>query len=588
MFVVLALFLWLVFTFNPERDIQLASSKNQAYPLFLLTFIIIALFFVIYPPFWLLGIISLGILVAFIVQAKKGNKIRNLTDKFLRKISKKRIYKYTIYTALLLILLYFFIPTNVQPSNFPNEVGDYYIQNGRIYTQNNDQELKLMGWDYHWVHFHGPGEAWDESAEMERFDMETIRQDLIWASQAGNFIRICANWFEIEQERGVYNYSTLDAVFDLIETDPEIGTLHVLLEIGPIKTSKIWVQASLPEWFPYRIDLQDPHFLEMVTPFLNKTIERYKDRNSLFAYQLENEPDFLVTTVTDNDEDYVITGDVNLYLTWLNSFVKARDPNHFTSINLLVNNLYQQKKLPPVDIIFYDYYGSIENTAPLPEYARKNSHYITGNRGFGVAELQLNNWHYEITPEMIENEYHACIESGMTMILWSELHDPVWWDASAISPDNNRTDKYYKVQELYQEFQEEEIRGIVYLQAIFDWINVLIVFSAISAMIFVYYIGNFLLKKRFQEHEGITSYNIGKPIISLVILPALLIIFPYISNGLLLGIGISFLNLVFSPILIGNIFHKKAEEMKCKRLKSFFLALMASLPTALISIIGFY
>ncbi|MGV9173379.1 MAG: hypothetical protein ACOC35_12575, partial [Promethearchaeia archaeon] len=79
MFVVLALFLWLVFTFNPERDIQLASSKNQAYPLFLLTFIIIALFFVIYPPFWLLGIISLGILVAFIVQAKKGNKIRNLT-----------------------------------------------------------------------------------------------------------------------------------------------------------------------------------------------------------------------------------------------------------------------------------------------------------------------------------------------------------------------------------------------------------------------------------------------------------------------------------------------------------------------------
>lgn len=589
--VILSLFLWTLFTLNPERDTQLATSQKKVFPLVLFIFIILAIFLVIFPPFMLVGIISLGILIALLFQSRKSkgrNTVRVFLEKFLKKISNKKLSKYLIYGSLTIILLYFLIPTNVQPSNFSNRRGDYYIKNGHIFDKKTSQELRLMGWDYHWVHFHGPGEAWDESAEMERFDIETIRQDLIWAAEAGNFIRICANWFEIEQEKGIYNYSTLDAVFNLIENDPEIGKLYVLLEIGPIKTSKIWVQASLPEWFPYRIDLQDPDFLKMVSPFLNKTIERYKNRESLLAYQLENEPDFLVTTVTDNDEDYVITGDVNLYLTWLNSFVKARDPNHFTSINLLVNNLYQQKKLPPVDIIFYDYYGSIENTAPLQDYSRKYSHYISGSRGFGVAELQLNNWHYEITPEIIEDEYYACIESGMTMILWSELHDPVWWDASAISPDNNRTNKYYKVQELYQDFQEEEISNILYLQAAFDWLNVLILFSAICAMIFVYYAANFILNKKYIQDKGNNSCNILKPILSLVLIPSLLIIFPYISNLLLLGIGLSLLNFVFSPIFLSNIFHKGAERMKYKKLKALSLALLASLATALISIIGFY
>ncbi|MFO8018951.1 MAG: hypothetical protein R6U96_09970 [Promethearchaeia archaeon] len=587
------IFLYLMFSLNPERVLDLASNKNKPFILILLTLIIIVTYLVIYPPFWVLGIISTLILSILLWSQtnifKTGkNRVKSLTEKVITTISKKKVYSYSFYGFIGFIFFYLLVPLPIQPSNLPNHAGENYIQNGRVYDKQNNQEVRLMGWDYHWVHFHGPGEAWDDSAEMERFDLETIRQDLIWASQAGNFIRICANWFEIEQEKGVYNYSTLDAVFNLIENDPEINDLHVLLEIGPIKTSKIWVQASLPKWFPYRIDLQDPHFLERIKPFLNKTIERYKDKDSLFAYQLENEPDFLVTTVTDNDEDYVITGDVNQYLTRLNNFVKERDSNHFTSINLLVNNLYQQKKLPPVDIIFYDYYGSIENTAPLQDYARKYSQYITGNTGFGVAELQLNNWHYEITPEIIEEEYQSCIESGMTMILWSELHDPVWWDGSAISPDNMRTEKYYKVQELYQKFQNEEINSSLLVQASFDWLNVLIFFSVISAMIFVYYTGEVVLNKRNRKYEEENYLNLINPTLCFIIIPSLVIIFPYISNILLVGIGISLLNLVFSPIIMSNIFHNRFKRMKYKKIKALILAVSASIPTVLLGIIGFY
>lgn len=500
--------------------------------------------------------------------------------------NKKTYVKRSFSILVIIFLIYLLVPSIVQPNNLPNARGGYYIQNGRVYNVNNHQELRLMGWDYHWVHFNGPGQAWEDSAKMQRFDKDTIRQDLIWASEAGNFIRICANWFEIEQTKGIYDYSTLDYVFDLIESDPNIEELNVLLEIGPIKTSKIWVQASLPEWFPFRIDLQDPNFIEMVKPFLKSTVNRYKNRSCLFAYQLENEPDFMVTTVTDNDEDYIITGDVYCYLTWLDSYVNSIDPNHFTSINLLVNNLYQQKKLPPVDIIFYDYYGSIENTAPLPDYARKNSQYLTGNTGFGVAELQLNNWHYQITTDVIEEEYRACLDSGMTMILWSELHDPIWWDGSAVSPDNVRTEKYFKVQELYQDFQSADSKNILIIQLLHDFSNVLIFSLGMLSMVSVYFFADLVLKKKYDN--DLKNNMLTSPIVLTITIPSLLIIYPYVSNLMLAGMGIAIVNLIFAPLVLYQFVFNELGDFRYKRLKSLFLAILSSMPLTIISFIGFY
>lgn len=575
----------LIHKLNP--NFLLSNKKSRIIFISLLALILWlnALYLVVYPPFWLSLTIILAyisLIIAFCAKSPISSSLKNLFSKlnYLSKFQNCLILLIPIVVSIMI-----FIPSPFQPCNYPNRAGEYYIQNNKIINIQTNQELRLMGWDYHWVHFSGLGEAWDESAKMLKFDKETIKRDLIWASQAGNFIRICANWFEIEEKQGVYDYSTLDYVFDVIENDPEIGKIFVLLEIGPIKTSKVWVQASLPEWFSYRIDLQDPAFIESLKPFINKTVERYKDRPSLFAYQLENEPDFMTSTITDNDEDYIITGDVYWYLTWLNDYVKSIDPDHFTSINLFVNNLYTQKMLPPVDIILYDYYGSIDNTLPLTTYSRMHSQYIKGNIGFGVAELQLNNWHYQITLERLQEEYNACIESGMTLILWSELHDPYWWDDSAISYDNQRTTKYYKVQELYEVFKTQEIDGLK-TQIIYDWLNVLIFSIGIFG-----FVGLLLILARFlifNKQEVKFRIPFANYLFACYVIPLFLFLSTYISNRLYFGLGISLITILFMPFMLNKTILKLNLEIKYKWIKILMMVLISIIPLAGMSYLFYY
>ncbi|MHA1283000.1 MAG: hypothetical protein ACTSQP_10885 [Promethearchaeota archaeon] len=594
------IFLGIFFIFlnkiNPNflKDFSANSSKKYRNRFILFTisiFWFIIFWTIINPIFWINIIILIGFgLIIIFIECKKVNKL----PRFITKLDisfnniplKLRKAKIIILIIFIIFSAYLFIPSHIQPSNLRNESKYFYIQNGRIYKKSDGKELRLMGWDYHWIHFNGPGEAWDDSAKMERFNFSIIKQDLIWAIESSNFIRICANWFEIESEKGKYNYTILDYAFDVIENYTEGKDFYVLLEIGPIKTSKVWVQASLPEWFPYRIDLQDPNFLEMVKPFIKNTIERYKNRKNLFAYQLENEPDLMTHTITDPDEDYIITGNIYFYLSWLNDYVKSLDPNHFTAVNYFANNLNTQTKLAPVDIILYDYYGTIENTPSLEVFSRKHSQYIRGDIGFGVAELQLNDWHREITEKDLEEEYNACLKSGMTIILWSELHVPYPWDASAISYQNERTFKYYKVKDLYEEFQKEKNIDVIIIQNYYDWLNIFIFISGLLGMIILYYI----LLKPFKENieQQRSLLKCLSLILIFIILIPLLLIQTYISNFMFLGFGISSLNLIFAPIIIQNSYLKENRDIKYLKLKIFFRVFIAGIPVFIISIIGFY
>jgi len=585
--VILGSFLMVLVKIDPNifKPIKTGLNYRRITIILIISLIWMIIFYtLVNPPFWINVIIAAGFfaLIACFT-AYRTNKLPKISR--ILSGNKKFIAIFSI--ILIGLSLYLFAPTSFQPTNLASDKGDFYIQNGKIYDAKTGKELRLMGWDYHWVHFNGPGEAWDSSAKMERFNLSTIRQDLIWASQAGNFIRICANWFEIEEKEGEYNYSILDYVFDLIENDEEIEELHVLLEIGPIKTSKVWVQASLPEWFPYRIDLQDPNFLDSVKPFIKKTVERYKDEECLFAYQLENEPDLMTHTVTDPDEDYQITGDVYFYLCWLNDYVKSLDPKHFTAVNYFANNLNTQTKIAPVDIILYDYYGTIENTPDLETFAKRNSQYVKGNTAFGVAELQLNDWQTKITEEDLEDEYEACINSGMTVILWSELHVPYSWDASAISYTNERTYKYYKVQELFEEFQDENI-DVLFIQTWFDWLNVLIFASGLIGTIIVYV----LLTRRLNNigtKESRSPAEFSCLIILFVFFPAIVFIQTYISNFMFLGFGICAINLTLGSLIIKQYyFGSEKDEIAHGWLKSFKIAFIGGLPVFIISILAFY
>ncbi|MHA1820004.1 MAG: beta-galactosidase [Promethearchaeota archaeon] len=468
--------------------------------------------------------------------------------------------------------------------NYDKNAPLFIVNRGKIYERTSDlnesnssspvayKELRLMGWDFHYVEFHGPGEAWEPQAQIHYLNKSTIKNDLIAASKAGNFIRLTANWFEIEPERGKYNWSMLDYCFNVLENRsliPEKDKVYVLLEVGPIKTSKIWVQASLPEWFPYRISLDSPSFRNLVAPFVKAVVDRYKNRSSLFAYQIENEPDLMFHTITDPDEKYIITGDLIGYLNWLNSIIKKEDPDHLTSVNIFANDLNAIPRMPSVDIIYLDYYGTLKDTPPLDTFARRWSLYIKPNVGFGVAELQLNDWQAEhpITNETLEEYYNFCLKSGMTMVLWSELHTESEWEKSALDINGNPTWKYYKVQQFWDDFKNKEIDTIG-IQLKFDVFNLGIILLAnviafLAVLLLYVLLFNIPLKKLFNKfgmHRKLEDETVNNPgnrkrrLITLLVwaslLPGSAWIYVTVANPMLFLFGQGIIYMATLPIII--------------------------------------
>ena len=420
-FLILGIGLYWVLGFNnlktPFKKNSLRSNHQGVLKsvLIILLFSFLAAFYLVgYPPLWLnILIMGLGfsILIGKLWKPNLFNRIKN----WFKQSNWRKLVGYVLVGLSLGTLLMWILPIHLTPQHTPL----YQIWNGTVYQRQPSgtyNKLGLFGWDYHYVEFHGPGLAWEPQAQMAYLDMATIRTDLIAASESGNFIRLGAHWFEIQPvQGGPYNWTLLDYCFDIIETDPNITTpLYVLLEIGPIKTSKIWVQASLPQWFPKQFSLASSNFRSMVQPFVEAVVNRYKNRSSLLGYQLENEPEFMILSFTDADEDYVITGDLYSYLNWLNSLVKRLDEDHLTAINVLVNNINTPNRFPLVDLLLFDYYGSIPGTLPLQDYVRRWSTYIRPETGFGVAELQLNDWHgdFPITNLTLESNYNSCLDVG--------------------------------------------------------------------------------------------------------------------------------------------------------------------------------
>ncbi|MHA1341317.1 MAG: hypothetical protein ACTSRZ_14680 [Promethearchaeota archaeon] len=432
----------------------------------------------------------------------------------------------------------------------------------------------------------------------------------------------------------------LDYCFDIIENDPQIvNKMYVLLEIGPIKTSKIWVQASLPQWFPYKFSLNDPNFRNMVKPFVEAVVNRYKNRPSLFAYQIENEPDLMIHTVTDPDEDYIILGNLIPYLDWLNKLVKSIDPKHFTAINMFANNLNTVPRFPMVDLVLYDYYASVPDTPPMNVYARRWATYTRPNTAFGVAELQLNDWHFQITEDFIDNEYQMCLNSAMNMILWSELHTSTEYEHSAIDHTGNPTWKYYKIQSLYDDFINQDFNPLI-IQFKFDLQNLLyIATSIVTSLSIIAFLSYYLLIKpstatigkyhKLNRHKSNNKLNHNKNMkirkslclnidnnstsidttvathsnsieksellkkiifysLLLVYFPAILTIPLTVSNLLLYTTGIGLMIITFLILLFEIIFAKLKYKIKFYYLRILIISLLAGFVCSYIGFKAFY
>lgn len=109
-------------------------------------------------------------------------------------------------------------------------------------------------------------------------------------------IKLAVHWDLIEPESGEYNFSDLDWQL----TEALKRNAKIILLIG-IKTSR-WPECHIPFWvsvLPRKI--QQEKVLELV----QQIILRYKENDSIFAWQIENEPFFPFGECPWIDKDFV-------------------------------------------------------------------------------------------------------------------------------------------------------------------------------------------------------------------------------------------------------------------------------------------
>jgi len=106
-----------------------------------------------------------------------------------------------------------------------------------------------------------------------------------------DILRLGSYWSRIEREKGVFDFSELDWQLErALESNQKI-----LLVVG-MKAPR-WPEYYIPDWLEQEVTTRkganiaaDPLIKEYVLDFINRVVERYKQRNIIVAWQVENEP----------------------------------------------------------------------------------------------------------------------------------------------------------------------------------------------------------------------------------------------------------------------------------------------------------
>lgn len=95
--------------------------------------------------------------------------------------------------------------------------------------------------------------------------------------------RIVAYWPEIEKTEGVYDFSDLDFQVNAIKS----RNGKIILAVG--KRLPRWPECHEPEWAKEK-QLDREQTNEKILKYVEATINRYKNEQSIWAWQMENEP----------------------------------------------------------------------------------------------------------------------------------------------------------------------------------------------------------------------------------------------------------------------------------------------------------
>lgn len=94
-------------------------------------------------------------------------------------------------------------------------------------------------------------------------------------------LRISAPWIEVENTKGIFDFSDIDWQLDTINKSGG----KVVLSIGQ-KTPR-WPECHTPDW---ALTLTDEQFFEKLQNYVKAVVERYRDNPAVEIWQVENEP----------------------------------------------------------------------------------------------------------------------------------------------------------------------------------------------------------------------------------------------------------------------------------------------------------
>jgi len=197
-----------------------------------------------------------------------------------------------------------------------------------------------------------------------------------------SMVRIPVYWDRIELERDVFEWDELDAMMDLAD-DRDID---VILAIG--RRVPRWPECFSPDW---ALELAQSDLDTEQLQMVRAVVERYRDRESLLRWQVENEP-FLkwFGECPDLDEAFFLQ-EVNL--------VRSLDRN--TVIMTTASgeqSLWTNEAKLTDDMVGVSVYRTVHNpifgylTYPIPTWAYRAKAKLLGETQVIVSELQAEPW----------------------------------------------------------------------------------------------------------------------------------------------------------------------------------------------------
>ena len=94
-------------------------------------------------------------------------------------------------------------------------------------------------------------------------------------------VRLASYWYDVEKERGKYDFSSVDWQLEMAKR----AGVNVVLAIGH-KLPR-WPECSQPGWYN---DLSQAEKEEAIINILKQSVEHYKKYNNIVIWQVENEP----------------------------------------------------------------------------------------------------------------------------------------------------------------------------------------------------------------------------------------------------------------------------------------------------------